>query len=185
MKPFRQVVLLIASLSLALICLPVDANQQKKIRQIWLRTRAGPILAGDLVKMDVDTVDFTVKGILQSVPCDDLIGVMLVPPGVRPPPTPEPIIYPMSADLRPKILHRNKATYTYKAREEKIQGAVILQVVFHESGRITDIKPIRELSHGLTEQAIGTAYMIRFIPAMKDGKPVSVRGSLEFNFNLY
>jgi TonB family protein len=193
MKPLK-VALLIISLSLTLACLPVQANQQPpqhKSRQVWLRTKAGPILTGDLVKMDVDTVDFTVKGILQSVPCDDLIGVMFIPPSLKPTltqdrsPLSEPAIYPMSDSLRPKILHRDKATYTYKAREEKIQGTVVLQVVFHESGRITDIVTIRGLPQGLTEQAIGTAYGIRFIPAMKDGKPISVRGNLEYAFNLY
>jgi outer membrane biosynthesis protein TonB len=99
--------------------------------------------------------------------------------------TSEPIVYPMSADLRPRIIHREKAVYTCKAKEEKIEGRVILQVVFNKNGRVTDIIPIKELPHGLTEQAIGTAYLIKFTPAMKDGKPVSVRGSLEYVFDLY
>jgi periplasmic protein TonB len=100
-------------------------------------------------------------------------------------PTPEPIVYSMSASLRPKIIKQEKALYTVKARDEKIEGRVILQVVFNKNGRITDIAPIKELPHGLTEQAIGTAYMIKFAPAMKDGRPVSVRGSLEYIFDLY
>lgn len=99
-------------------------------------------------------------------------------------PTPEPVVYSM-AEFRPKILHQGKALYTVKAKEEKIEGRVVLNVVFHESGRITNITVIKELPHGLTEQAIGTAYRIKFTPAMKDGKPVSVRGSLVYNFDLY
>ncbi|HZF40058.1 MAG TPA: energy transducer TonB [Blastocatellia bacterium] len=44
---------------------------------------------------------------------------------------------------------------------------------------------IQGLDHGLTEQAIEAARKIRFTPAMRDGKPVSVIGSLEFTFDLY
>jgi Gram-negative bacterial TonB protein C-terminal len=53
------------------------------------------------------------------------------------------------------------------------------------NGSITDIRVIRGLPDGLTEKAIEAAKKIRFIPAMCEGAPVSVRGSLEFVFNLY
>ncbi|HEX5081076.1 MAG TPA: energy transducer TonB [Blastocatellia bacterium] len=36
----------------------------------------------------------------------------------------------------------------------------------------------------MTEKAIEAAKKLRFNPAVKDGQPVSVRGSLEFTFNL-
>jgi TonB family protein len=94
-------------------------------------------------------------------------------------------IEPMSASLRPTILYREKAKYTEEARQNKIQGVVILQVVFHVNGSITDIRVIRGLSDGLTEKAIEAAKKIRFNPAVKNGAPVSVRGQLEFSFNLY
>ncbi|HEY7181538.1 MAG TPA: energy transducer TonB, partial [Blastocatellia bacterium] len=94
-------------------------------------------------------------------------------------------IEPMSASLRPTILYREKAKYTEEARQNKIQGVVTLQVVFHVNGSISDIKVIRGLPDGLTEKAIEAAKKIRFNPAVKNGTPVSVRGSLEFSFNLY
>src|SRR5262245_21503668 len=197
MEKIMRLTLFIASLLLILSCLTVEANQQaiqKKARQIWLRTKAGPILNGDLLKMDSESVDFTVKGILQSIPCDDLIGVMFIPPSVKPlsvqnhsPPfesSPSPVVYNMS-ELKPVILYREAAAYTPKAKAEKIQGTVILQVVFSETGQITNINVIHGLPHGLNDQAISAARAIRFIPAMKDGRYVSVRGNLEFAFNLY
>ncbi|HEU0173840.1 MAG TPA: TonB family protein [Blastocatellia bacterium] len=94
-------------------------------------------------------------------------------------------VEPMSASLRPTILYREKAKYTEEARQNKIQGVVTLQVVFHINGSITDIKVIRGLPDGLTEKAIEAAKKIRFNPAVKNGAPVSVRGTLEFTFNLY
>ncbi|MBO0725686.1 MAG: TonB family protein [Blastocatellia bacterium] len=91
----------------------------------------------------------------------------------------------MTASLKPTILYREKAKYTEEARQNKIQGTVVLQVVFNVNGTISDVKVIRGLPDGLTEKAIEAAKKIRFNPAVKAGTPVSVRGSLEFTFNLY
>jgi periplasmic protein TonB len=91
----------------------------------------------------------------------------------------------MTASLRPTILYREKAKYTEEARQNKIQGSVLLQVVFNVNGLITEIKVIRGLPDGLTEKAIEAAKKIRFNPAVKNGAPVSVRGTLDFAFNLY
>lgn len=94
-------------------------------------------------------------------------------------------IEPMSASLRPTILYKEKAKYTEEARQNKIQGTVVLSVVFTADGRITNIKVVRGLPDGLTEKAIEAAQRIRFNPAVRAGAPVSVRGNLEFTFNLY
>jgi TonB family protein len=94
-------------------------------------------------------------------------------------------VEPMTASLRPTILYREKAKYTEEARQNKIQGTVVLQVVFNVNGSISDVRVIRGLPDGLTEKAIEAAKKIRFNPAVKNGAPVSVRGSLEFTFNLY
>jgi TonB family protein len=91
----------------------------------------------------------------------------------------------MTTTLRPAILHREKAVYTDAARNAGVQGTVALMVVFADDGIIKHIMVIQGLSHGLTEQAVEAARKIRFTPAMRDGKPVSVIGSLEFTFNLY
>lgn len=94
-------------------------------------------------------------------------------------------VEPMTASLRPTILYREKAKYTEEARQNKVQGTVVLQVVFHANGSITDVRVVRGLPDGLTEKAIEAARRIRFNPAVKNGSPVSVRGTLEFSFNLY
>ena len=94
-------------------------------------------------------------------------------------------VEPMTASLRPTILYKEKAKYTEEARQNKVQGTVVLNVVFTADGRITNIKVVRGLPDGLTEKAIEAAQKIRFQPAVKAGQPVSVRGNLEFTFNLY
>ena len=92
---------------------------------------------------------------------------------------------PMSANLRPTILYREKAKYTEPARINHAQGTVVLSVVFSVEGEIKDIRVIRCLPDGLLQTAITAAQKIRFNPAIRNGTPVSVRGQLEFSFNLY
>ncbi|MGH9854646.1 MAG: energy transducer TonB [Blastocatellia bacterium] len=91
----------------------------------------------------------------------------------------------MTERLKPTILHREKARYTEEARQNRVQGAVVLTIVFGADGRIQNIRTIRGLPHGLTETSIEAAQKIRFHPATQNGKPVSVRATLEFNFALY
>ncbi|HMB28714.1 MAG TPA: tetratricopeptide repeat protein [Blastocatellia bacterium] len=86
---------------------------------------------------------------------------------------------------RPTILYREKADYTQEARLAGVQGTVILMVVFADEGVLKHILVLQGLSHGLTGQAIAAARKVRFTPAMRDGKPTPVIGSLEYFFNLY
>lgn len=90
----------------------------------------------------------------------------------------------MTASLRPKITYREQADYTQEAREKNVVGNVVLSVVFGADGNIRAIRVESGLPYGLTEEAIRAARATRFEPAMKDGKPVSVRGTLEFHFRL-
>jgi TonB family protein len=93
-------------------------------------------------------------------------------------------ILPMSAVLRPTILYKERAKYTDQARQNEVQGTVVLNVIFGVDGRISNIRVIRGLPDGLTDQAIAATQVIRFEPAVKEGRRVSVRGNLEFSFNL-
>lgn len=94
-------------------------------------------------------------------------------------------VYPAGPGMRPIITYKEKAKYTEEARQNRVQGAVVLSAVFTADGRITSIKVVRGLPDGLTEKAIEAAQRIKFNPAMKNGAPVSVRMNMEFNFALY
>jgi TonB family protein len=91
----------------------------------------------------------------------------------------------MGPNLRPTILYREKAKYTEEARLNKVEGTVMLTIVFGVDGRIHDIRTVRGLPYGLTETSIEAARKIRFHPALRDGKPTPVRATLEFSFALY
>ncbi|MBO0800476.1 MAG: TonB family protein [Blastocatellia bacterium] len=93
-------------------------------------------------------------------------------------------IYAISASLRPTITYKEQARYTQEASDRNIYGTVILNVVFGADGKIGPIRVESGLPYGLTESAIAAARAIRFEPAQKDGKPVSVRGNLEIGFSM-
>ncbi|MEP7343302.1 MAG: energy transducer TonB [Acidobacteriota bacterium] len=94
-------------------------------------------------------------------------------------------VFVESRDLRPTILYKERAKYTEDARQNQIQGTVVLSVIFGADGRIHDVRALRSLPNGLTEEAISVVQRIRFNPAVRGGKPVSVRSTIEYNFTLY
>jgi TonB family protein len=93
-------------------------------------------------------------------------------------------VYTMSETLKPTILNKEKAEYTPEARANKVQGTVVLNVIFGADGGIRVLRVVRGLPHGLTGQALKAAQRVQFEPAVKDGKPVDIRGDLEFSFDL-
>ena len=58
-------------------------------------------------------------------------------------------------------------------------------VVIDANGQVTNIHAISGLPEGLTERAIEAAKQIKFVPAMRDGHPVSMWMELQYNFELY
>ena len=88
-------------------------------------------------------------------------------------------------EQRARVLSKPEPTYTESARKFGITGTIILRCVFSHDGQIRDIQISRRLPHGLTEAALRAARAIKFTPAQKNGKPVSMYMQLEYNFNLY
>lgn len=64
-------------------------------------------------------------------------------------------------------------------------GTVVLRVTFLSSGVIGEITAISRLSNGLTESAIEAAEEIKFKPAIRDGKAVTVTKSISYSFSFY
>ncbi|HKV36609.1 MAG TPA: energy transducer TonB [Pyrinomonadaceae bacterium] len=92
---------------------------------------------------------------------------------------------PREVDQRAHLLSKPEPQYTEEARRNQITGTVVLRAIFSSSGEVVQIRALQALPFGLTEQAIAAARKIKFEPAMKNGRPVSVHLHLEYNFNLY
>jgi TonB family protein len=86
---------------------------------------------------------------------------------------------------RARVGSRPEPHYTEEARRHQITGTVVLRAVFSSSGAVTNIHAMSTQPDGLTEMAIEAARKIRFIPAIKDGRFVSMWMELQYNFNLY
>src|SRR5882724_4031984 len=84
-----------------------------------------------------------------------------------------------------RVLEKPEPTYTEAARKNQITGTVVLRAIFSANGTVISISPVSRLPDGLTERAIAAAHNIRFVPATKDGHPVSMWMELQYNFNLY
>jgi TonB family protein len=106
-------------------------------------------------------------------------------PGNNPDDDPDHVYSSPEVTSRVRLLAKPEPQYTEEARKTNITGTVILRVVFSRTGEVTNIRVIKTLSGGLTEKAIAAARQIRFVPATRNGRPVSVAMQLEYNFNLY
>jgi TonB family protein len=124
----------------------------------------------------------------------NLEGQMLADgPGVQPNPEPLPgaaaddarLVSGRETTTKAVLVAKPEPTYTEDARQHQVTGTIILRCIFRSSGAVTNITATSRLEHGLTEKAIAAAQQIRFIPAVKDGRFVSMYMQLEYNFNLY
>lgn len=84
----------------------------------------------------------------------------------------------------PRKIEARAPVYTQVARDEGLQGIVILQALISELGVVEEIQVIKGLPLGLTEQAMEALRQWTFEPATLDGKPVAVFYNLTFNFRL-
>lgn len=82
------------------------------------------------------------------------------------------------------ILSKPQPEYTAEARQEKIQGEVLLQVLFTASGRVEVQRVVRGLGHGLDQNAEAAAREIKFTPAKRNGQPVDFPAIVRIDFEL-
>ncbi len=96
---------------------------------------------------------------------------------------PPPKVVGVTAPI--KIISKPKPSYTDAARQNQVQGTVILRVTFLASGQIGSISPVKGLPNGLTEQAIAAARSIRFEPAKNNGIAQTLTKQVEYTFSIY
>lgn len=85
---------------------------------------------------------------------------------------------------RPALIHQVQPRYTDPARKAGVQGAVTVEAVIDEQGRVTDVKLLRGLPMGLDQEALSAVRQWRFTPATLQGNPVKVYFSLTVNFRI-
>ena len=82
------------------------------------------------------------------------------------------------------ILEKPHPQYTAEARSLKIEGDVVLDMVFLANGSIQVNGVISGLGHGLDEAAERAAQQIKFKPAKREGQPVDFPARVRIEFRL-
>lgn len=85
----------------------------------------------------------------------------------------------------PVPLNSVEAQYTPAARRAKIKGICIVQIIVGADGLPQDPRILKSLDPGLDQEAVKAVMRYRFKPAMREGRPVPVRITLEINFRLF
>jgi TonB family protein len=83
-----------------------------------------------------------------------------------------------------EILSKPTPIYTQEARNLKIEGEVLLEVVLQASGSLRVTRVVRGLGHGLDDNAVRAAEQIHFKPATRNGQPADSTVVLHIIFQL-
>ncbi len=83
-----------------------------------------------------------------------------------------------------RILEKPRPAYTERARDLRIEGNVLLEVVFKASAEVEVLRVVRGLEEGLDGNAIRAAQNIRFEPARLSGVATDARAMVTIQFQL-
>jgi TonB family protein len=83
-----------------------------------------------------------------------------------------------------EILSKPKPDYTEEARKLKLEGEVLVRVLFTAGGAVRVLEVVRGLGHGLDENALRAAQQIKFKPAQREGQSVDSTATVHIVFQL-
>ena len=150
---------------------PKPSQPQTLIAPLQFTRRSPVTLAGQYssqVFADMRNVSFTTN---QKVPVDN----------APPPPAPHA---PISRGvLNGAALTLPSPVYPDNARRTRVEGAVDVEVVIDENGKVLSAKVISGPSV-LRESAVQAALQAKFTPTKLSGQPVKVTGKIIYNFKL-
>ena len=74
--------------------------------------------------------------------------------------------------------------YPNVAKQQNVEGTVQLSFIVETNGFVSNIKAIKQVNAGCTEEAIRVAQLLKWKPAEKNGKYVRYRVNYPITFNL-
>ena len=83
-----------------------------------------------------------------------------------------------------EITSKPNPIYTDEARQLKIEGEVLLEVMFGANGQLHVNRVVRGLGHGLDEAAVAAASKMQFKPALRNGSAVDSTSIVHVIFQL-
>lgn len=123
---------------------------------------------------DVPEVDLPIEDGWDDLPLPDA------------PPEPEaPQILRVHVDVQaPERVHYVAPQYTEIARRVRLEGMVVLEAIIDRQGRVDQVRILKGLGFGLSEEAEKAVRQWRFVPSTMDGKPVAVVYNLTVHYKL-
>ena len=89
-----------------------------------------------------------------------------------------------SATTPVNILDKPRPEYTAEGRSLRLEGDVVLELVFLANGTVQISRVVSGLGHGLDEAAAKAAQHIKFKPAKREGQPVDFPARVRIEFRL-
>ncbi len=123
-------------------------------------------------EIHVDWDAWTVPGSMINVPPPPAVGAET------------PRIVDVGEIEAPQVLERVQPVYTRAAIAARLEGAVIVELVIGEDGRVESVRVLRGLPLGLIRSAVEAVRRWRFEPSTLDGRPIKVRFRLTVHFQL-
>jgi TonB family protein len=87
--------------------------------------------------------------------------------------------------LPPVATHKVDPSYPTELRRRNIEGTVTLYAVIHGDGSVSDIRVIDGAGDDLDRYASEALQRWRFLPALKNGKPVALEAMVAIPFRLH
>ena len=132
-----------------------------------------PIVVDELVEPTLEVAEIDVS----------VFGIPDAPPYSGQGSSDRPV--PMGAGMTPPVkIFGPEPGYTEEARQARVQGSVILQIVVDKQGGVGKVEVIKGLPLGLDTLARDTVKGWKFKPATLEGEPVAVFYTLILNFSL-
>ncbi len=100
----------------------------------------------------------------------------------------EPAIEVLTDDLaasgieQPFFFQRIKPDYTEQADLANVIATVELEAVFRDDGTVGDVEVVKWAGFGLDESAVATVKKLRFKSAERNGKKLTLKGLVRYNF---
>ncbi len=88
------------------------------------------------------------------------------------------------ADTPVQLLDKPRPEYTAEGRSLRIEGDVVIDLVFLANGTVQINRVVSGLGHGLDESAVRAAQSIHFKPALRQNEPVDFPARVRIEFRL-
>jgi len=106
-------------------------------------------------------------------------------PSVEPAPPPPPPPAPKGPTRPPKVLNWTDPPYPEHARQQGVEGTVVLKLTVSAAGRAQNVRVAGSSGHSALDQAaIAHIKQAQFSPGLKDGRAVPVTITFRVKFRL-